>query len=305
MEKALEALVAKGRRVHNPREQREVAFGLADLSTRTETHHRVVKKGGIKTLINLLKISRDVETRRFATLAIANTCSSPQHREDIAKHEDALLQLTQRIADKDYDFMGRQYCAMALGNLACEPSNHTLISEFGGLEALVGLLQQCVSHEKMVEIDDATLENKNNRSIDNVNNNAIGHHYQTGSYAAFALSNLAATTPQYRDRMVDIGAIEPLIILSCAEEVSVQRKALSALRGICLSPCHRRTVVLRGILDPLILMARADEVDMTREVAAAFNCLSAEPSNRSEITYRAISTNLAFASSTPSYFSSS
>ena len=33
MAKVLEALIAKGRRVRRPREQKEVAFGIADLST--------------------------------------------------------------------------------------------------------------------------------------------------------------------------------------------------------------------------------------------------------------------------------
>ena len=33
MAKVLEALIAKGRRVKRPREQKEVAFGLCDLST--------------------------------------------------------------------------------------------------------------------------------------------------------------------------------------------------------------------------------------------------------------------------------
>ncbi len=36
MAKVLEALIAKGRRAKRPREQKEIAFGLADLSTHRE-----------------------------------------------------------------------------------------------------------------------------------------------------------------------------------------------------------------------------------------------------------------------------
>ena len=54
MAKVLEALIAKGRRVRRPREQKEVAFGLCDLSAHTELHERIVEKGGIKSLVNLL-----------------------------------------------------------------------------------------------------------------------------------------------------------------------------------------------------------------------------------------------------------
>ncbi len=44
MSKLLEMLVARGRRVRRPREQREVAFGLADMSTHPEVHIRMVQK---------------------------------------------------------------------------------------------------------------------------------------------------------------------------------------------------------------------------------------------------------------------
>ena len=44
MAKVLEALIAKGRRVRRPREQKEVAFGLCDLSTHTELRERIVKR---------------------------------------------------------------------------------------------------------------------------------------------------------------------------------------------------------------------------------------------------------------------
>jgi hypothetical protein len=40
MAKVLEALIAKGRRAKRPREQKEIAFGLADLSTHREFSKR-------------------------------------------------------------------------------------------------------------------------------------------------------------------------------------------------------------------------------------------------------------------------
>ncbi len=56
MSKVLEALIARGRRVRRPREQREVAFGLAELSTHPEIHVKFLKKGGLKTLLHLLQV---------------------------------------------------------------------------------------------------------------------------------------------------------------------------------------------------------------------------------------------------------
>lgn len=47
MAKILESLIAKGRRAKRPPEQKEVAFGLADLSTHEELLERLVQKGFI------------------------------------------------------------------------------------------------------------------------------------------------------------------------------------------------------------------------------------------------------------------
>ena len=80
MAKVLEALIARGRRVRRPREQREVAFGLADLSTHPDIYTRVVQKGGCKSLVQLLERSSDLETQRFAALALGNIGSTAENR---------------------------------------------------------------------------------------------------------------------------------------------------------------------------------------------------------------------------------
>lgn len=41
MAKVIEALIAKGRRARRPPEQKEVAFGLADLSTHGQSAHDI------------------------------------------------------------------------------------------------------------------------------------------------------------------------------------------------------------------------------------------------------------------------
>jgi hypothetical protein len=76
MAKQLESLIAKGRRAKRPPEQKEVAFGLADLSTYEELLERLVNKGGVKTLLILLTKSTDTDAQRFAALALANAASA-------------------------------------------------------------------------------------------------------------------------------------------------------------------------------------------------------------------------------------
>ena len=61
-------------------------------------------------------------------------------------------------------------------------------------------------------------------------------------YAAFAVSNLAANA-NHRQQIVDEGGPEALVALACCEDLNAQRQALSALRGICISPQFRELVV--------------------------------------------------------------
>jgi hypothetical protein len=171
MAKVLEALIAKGRRVRRPREQKEVAFGLADLSTHEELHERIVKKGGCKSLIQLLMKSSDQEAQRFSALALANIASAVFNR--IAMVQDDVLQnIIAYITNEDSDLIGRQYCAMALGNLAAEPENHEDIMKLEGVTALIALLKT--------------------------------EDVESGRYAAFALSNIAANA-NHRAQIVSEG----------------------------------------------------------------------------------------------------
>lgn len=265
MSKVLEALVAKGRQARRPREQKEVAFGLADLSTHEEMHERILNKGGIKTLVQLLVTSSDIDTQKFSALAIANCSSASYNRKAIAKGngEETLLHLIDKTKNNDVDPHVRQYCAMALGNLSAEEENHSNIVKLGGIDALVVLLKS------------SWLQ---------------GGEIESGRYAAFALSNLASNST-YRDQIVEDNAcIESLVTMCCCEDNNVQWQALSALRAICITPKYRIKVVEMGIIDPLILLSRSENIEILREVAAALNCLSCMDSNKEEICDRAIST---------------
>ena len=53
--------------MRRPKEQREVAFGMADLSTHPEVHVRMVQKGGCKSLVQLLERSADQAGRSVLT----------------------------------------------------------------------------------------------------------------------------------------------------------------------------------------------------------------------------------------------
>jgi hypothetical protein len=161
------------------------------------------------------------------------------------------------MKDADSDVIARQYCAMALGNLAAEPDNHLEIVKSDGIEAFLAVL-------KTEDVD-------------------------AGRYSAFGLANIGANA-NHRDRIVELGAVPHLISLACSEDVNAQRQALAGLRSICISPEFRAVVVREGIMDPLVLLSRVEDIVILREVASAINCLSSVEENKAEISDRAMST---------------
>jgi kinesin family protein 5 len=169
MAKVLESLIAKGRRAGRPKDQKEIAFGLADLSTHEDLLERIVQKGGIKSLLILLTRSTETDAQRFSALAIANAASAPYNRVRIAS-EGTIPVLVDYINESENDIIGRQYCAMALGNLAAEPENHLEIVQSQGIASLVSLIK--------------------------------AEDIEGGRYAAFALANLGANGDLYFVRLL-------------------------------------------------------------------------------------------------------
>ena len=253
--KILVSLVAKGRRARKPREQKEISFGLADLSGDEELLEKFEHYGAIKALLGLFVKSQDSDAQRFAALALANVASLPKNGERFCE-EGLVPVLTEYISDNDNDIVARQYCAMALGNLAVDPAHHTVIIENEGVEALMVLLQT--------------------------------QDPDGGKYSAFALSNLA-TQKEHRDRMVDKGAISGLIYLAGCDNVLISRQALTTLRAICLSSEYLPVVVHEGVLDPLILLCRnLKETLLIQDVSIFFNVLSTADENKVEMSKRSL-----------------
>lgn len=261
MANQLESFVARGRHPRNVKDEREISFGLADLSTNNDLHERLVRKGGIETLANLLGTCQDSESQQFAALAIANTASTYSLCREIAKLDGVLESLVAYVGNDHGDPIGRRYGAMALGNLLADPENHESIVEFRCIPSLITMLQNC----------------------------SDGRELEAGTYAAFAISNIA-TDCSYHQRIVEEGAIELLIALACCDDEEARRHALLSLRGLCGTKCNSQKMLQKGILDPLILLSRSHDKDIVKEVSCILNCLSSDDENKEEISYRAMST---------------
>jgi len=120
-------------------------------------------------LIQLLTKSSDAEAQRFSALALANIASAVFNRITMVQ-DDVLQNVISYITNEDSDLIGRQYCAMCLGNLAAEPENHEDLVKLEGISALVALLKT--------------------------------EDVESGRYSAFALSNIAANA-NHRQQIVD------------------------------------------------------------------------------------------------------
>ena len=136
----LEALSARARQVKKSREQREVAFGLADLSTKPDMHVRMVDKGGVRALIRILERSPDLEAQRFSALALGNVASTHENKAPLVD-EGLMRPLLEYTAAEQGDIIAKQYCCLYLGNLLSEPENHDEFVKLEGLEVLVGMVK--------------------------------------------------------------------------------------------------------------------------------------------------------------------
>ena len=257
----LESLVARGRHPRDIKDQREITFGLAECSTSEDLHERLVKKGGVQTLADLLCTCHDSDSQQFAALAIANTASTRSLCREIAKLNDVLERLVAYVANESSDPIGRQYCAMAIGNILADPDNHAPIVELECISALIKMLQNC----------------------------SDGREIESGTYAAFAISNIA-TDSFYHEQIVDEGAIELLVTLACCDEEEARRHALTSLGGLAGTKSNRQKMLQKGILDPLILLSTSYDDGIVREVSYILNSLSSEDENKEEISYRAMAT---------------
>lgn len=113
--------------------------------------------------------------------------------------------LIEYMKNSEGDVVAKQYCAMALGNLAAEPENHMEIVKSEGIDALITVL----------------------RSED----------IEGGRYAAFGLSNLAANA-NHRERIVEEGAVPCLVSLACCEDVNAQRQGIHSYLSLHRVSCR-------------------------------------------------------------------
>lgn len=205
----LETLVVRGKWTHGRvAEARAVAAGLCEVTTRAESHARLLAKGGLATLAALLEYG-DGATERLAALALGNLACTPAARAGIAG-AGAVPGLVRIVggaaaggrpaADAD----ARGYAAMALGNLAVAQETRAGIVAAGGVGALVGLLS--------------------------------GVPPAVARYAAFALGHLTRDA-DVRPAVEAAGAIPPLVRLAGTSGAGYARRDLRSNIGGRMRNC--------------------------------------------------------------------
>ena len=89
-------------------------------------HEKLVRKGGVPSIMILLQETQDDICRRMSTLALGNIASHVFTRLDMVE-SGVVEALVPFINDEGCDLIARQYASMCIGNLAAEPDNHERI----------------------------------------------------------------------------------------------------------------------------------------------------------------------------------
>jgi hypothetical protein len=237
----LETLVVRGKHARGRvGELREIAFGLCEVSTRRDSHARLVAKGALTTLHVLLE-SGDGETARFATLALANVAQLEAARPALGVMLPLFVGL---IGGAAADPEARGFAAMAVGNIAASGEYHDAIVAAGGVAALVVLVGSAPP--------------------------------DIARWAAFALGNMSSNV-RIRPLMEAAGAIVPLVRLTSTPGVGyadVQLAALTALRGFAMTVAYRARIVEAGVAPHLAALFGSPDARIRGEVGAALACLS-------------------------------
>nr|CCA19593.1 vacuolar protein putative [Albugo laibachii Nc14] len=261
MSKLLEQLIARGRRERNPPEQREIAYNLAEISTNPQYHEKMVLKGAVQALTQLLTNTNDAEALQLTCMCLANIASCAATRARIV-NDSVLPLLLNHLKSSETDITSKQYLAMTLGNLAFEPTLHEEILKEDTVKILITL----------VDVKNTVL----------------------GAFCAFALANVSLNE-DCRFEIVQHDGIPRLIDLACSSDVKAQMQALTCLGGLCIDPQNRIQAVHEGILDALIMMVSVELSHVKLQVAEAFCCLTSTTEIQVEVADRALLTIISLA----------
>ncbi|KAL7416836.1 vacuolar protein 8 [Mrakia frigida] len=222
-------------------EREAVADLLQYLENRTTTNFFT---GSPLAALTTLSFSDNVDLQRSAALAFAEI-TEKEVREVGRDTLDPVLFLL-----GSHDNEVQRAASAALGNLAVNPENKTLIVRLGGLDPLI---RQMLSPNVEVQC------------------NAVG-----------CVTNLA-THDDNKNKIAKSGALVPLTRLARSKDMRVQRNATGALLNMTHSDENRQQLVAAGAIPVLVGLLNSEDTDVQYYCTTALSNIAVDSTNRKKL----------------------
>ncbi len=215
------------------------ALVLANMTTCKDLHPVVLSNKGPEALFALSNSHIDVESRRFASTALANLSSNTASHERITKAGG--LQSVIALA-RDSDVTVHRMAVMALRGLSITSDVNSTIVHEGGLEPLCHLLTS----------------NENNVLIE----------------ATACMCNLSLTD-ELKVEILRSGAVSPLISLILSEDMTIAQFACECLANLAEFADNQECLVREGAIIPCISAMGSQHLEIRRESGRLLSNLAA------------------------------
>jgi len=223
-------------------EEREAVADLLNyLENRAETDFF---SGEPLAALSTLVYSQNVDLQRSASLTFAEITERDVRPVDRATLEPILFLL------ESVDIEVQRAASAALGNLAVDGQNKTLIVSLGGLTPLIRQM--------------------NSPNVE-VQCNAVG-----------CITNLA-THEENKARIARSGALAPLTRLAKSKDMRVQRNATGALLNMTHSDDNRQQLVSAGAIPVLVSLLSSPDTDVQYYCTTALSNIAVDSTNRKRL----------------------
>ncbi|KAK4624173.1 Vacuolar protein 8 [Fulvia fulva] len=194
--------------------------------------------------LSTLVYSQNIDLQRSASLTFAEITERDVRPVDRATLEPILFLL------ESSDIEVQRAASAALGNLAVDGQNKTLIVSLGGLTPLIRQM--------------------NSPNVE-VQCNAVG-----------CITNLA-THEENKSRIARSGALAPLTRLAKSKDMRVQRNATGALLNMTHSDDNRQQLVSAGAIPVLVSLLSSQDTDVQYYCTTALSNIAVDSTNRKRL----------------------
>lgn len=241
----------------------------------------ILHAGGVPALVDLLRLE-NAELQSLAGSVLCNIGSHAEVRTEVSK-ADAIPVVVKLLHSPVPMIHSR--AAVILGDLACLDVNQGKISEEGGIEALVGLLDSKLEHvlvncvNALRVLCDGNHDNQTavakSGAVDTLTELLSAKSKNLQANTAACLSSLAKNHKENQDLVVAKGAVKPLVCLAKSTKTLCQVKAASALESLATSnPEAQKEIDAADAQKPLIRLLKMWAIEVKEQGASALWALA-------------------------------